>query len=134
MVLAVAVGTALAGPALGQGELGRVQYHASCAQCHGPDGKGDGPLAELMTISPPDLTRLQRDNRGVFPFGRIYDVIENGGGIGAHGVPDMPAWGERLVVDAFLRDGVRIEPGLQEAFVRARILALIDRLSQIQEQ
>jgi mono/diheme cytochrome c family protein len=27
-------------------ELGKIQYQASCAACHGADAKGDGPLAK----------------------------------------------------------------------------------------
>lgn len=113
--------------------LGRLQYGASCAQCHGPTGQGDGPLAQFLTMPPPDLTGLQRANGGVFPFARTYEIIENGGGIGEHGRSDMPAWGDRLLLEAYLADGVTIPPEAQADFVRARILALIDHLARLQE-
>ena len=35
---------------------GRRLFTAYCQLCHGPDGKGDGPLAVKRDIDPPDLT------------------------------------------------------------------------------
>lgn len=37
--------------------LGRRWYARSCAQCHGPEGGGDGPLARALSAPPPDLRR-----------------------------------------------------------------------------
>jgi len=31
---------------------------SNCALCHGPDGKGGGPLAIAKNLPPPDLTTL----------------------------------------------------------------------------
>jgi mono/diheme cytochrome c family protein len=131
LLMAVALG--LAAPAAA-GELGRIQYAASCAQCHGPDGRGDGPIAGTLRVAPPDLTGLARANGGVFPFSRVYAVIETGGGVSAHGSSEMPAWGDRFAVDALLADGVAVPPEEQPAFARARILALIDHLAGLQEE
>jgi cbb3-type cytochrome c oxidase subunit III len=39
---------------------GRRLYVSYCLLCHGPDGKGDGPLAKAMQISPADLTTTVR--------------------------------------------------------------------------
>ncbi len=39
---------------------GRRLYVSYCQLCHGPDGKGDGPLAKRMKISPADLTTTLR--------------------------------------------------------------------------
>ena len=39
---------------------GRRLYVSYCQLCHGPDGKGDGPLARVMEISPADLTTTVR--------------------------------------------------------------------------
>jgi mono/diheme cytochrome c family protein len=41
---------------------GRALYNASCAQCHGSSGMGDGPAADLLAVKPRDFTR------GVFKF------------------------------------------------------------------
>lgn len=39
---------------------GRKLYTSYCQLCHGPAGKGDGPLAKAMKISPADLTTTVR--------------------------------------------------------------------------
>jgi mono/diheme cytochrome c family protein len=130
---ALFLGAMLPGAAAAESLLGRTEYAASCAQCHGPSGRGDGPIADLLTTEPPDLTGLARDNGGVFPFARLYAVIENGGGVGAHGAAEMPAWGDRFVVDSYLRDGVRVPAADQPAFVRDRILALLDHIAGLQQ-
>jgi len=39
---------------------GRRLYVSYCLLCHGIDGKGDGPLAKAMQISPADLTTTVR--------------------------------------------------------------------------
>ena len=39
---------------------GRRLYVSYCQLCHGTDGKGDGPLATVMQISPADLTTTIR--------------------------------------------------------------------------
>jgi copper transport protein len=35
--------------------LGRGLYAENCAQCHGDEGKGDGPLAETLAVPPADF-------------------------------------------------------------------------------
>lgn len=39
---------------------GRSLYVSYCLLCHGPGGKGDGPLAKAMQIHPADLTTTVR--------------------------------------------------------------------------
>lgn len=39
---------------------GRRLYVSYCLLCHGPDGKGEGPLAKAMKIHPADLTTTVR--------------------------------------------------------------------------
>ncbi len=126
----------LASPAAAEGErdLGRIVYGAHCAACHGADGRGEGPMAEFLTVEMPDLTTIQRDNDGVFPFARVYRIIEGGAENEVHAASGMPAWGERLLTDTYILHGVRVEPGQREAFVRARILAVIDHIAGMQEQ
>lgn len=57
-------------------ELGRAWFARACAQCHGPEGRGDGPLAVRLAGRPADLTRagMDRDEERlarIIKFGRF---------------------------------------------------------------
>jgi mono/diheme cytochrome c family protein len=65
-------------------DFGQQEFQARCASCHGRDGKGNGPIADLLRKSPPDLTALSRANGGIFPMSRVYDSIV-GDDVRAHG-------------------------------------------------
>ncbi len=119
----------LASAALGA-TIGEREFMNSCAQCHGPDGSGDGVMAGYLSGSLPDLTQLQKDNGGVFPVARLFEVIESGGG--AHGTTEMPAWGFRYNAKAPEMLGDLYTPADQETFVRGRILALVEFVSTLQ--
>lgn len=110
-------------------DFGKGEFEANCAACHGVTGKGSGPIAELLKRSPTDLTTLQRRNGGVFPMARVYETIE-GAGVAEHGTRDMPIWGREYSVKAaeYYMDA----PYSQEAYVRARILALAEYLNRMQ--
>ncbi len=113
--------------------FGEAEYMNSCAQCHGTDGKGGGPMASYLTGSLPDLTQIQKNNGGVFPFVSIYEMIDGRQAMGAHGTREMPAWGGRYRIDA--NDQLTYDFGVsRETYVRTRILALIEHLASLQEQ
>lgn len=124
---------ALPPAAWGQGaEIGRREFLAGCAQCHGLTGQGDGILTPYLNPPAPDLTTIARDNDGIFPVGVLYEIIEGGGSTSAHGSSDMPAWGDRYSVEAYTLLGWPHEPEDREAFIRARILALVEYIASIQ--
>jgi mono/diheme cytochrome c family protein len=118
--------------ALGQGkvDLGKREYDANCASCHGPKGMGDGPTRPYLNKSPTNLTTLARDNKGVLPVNRLYESIDGTLTVPGHGTRDMPTWGNqyRMKAAEYYMD-VPYDP---EAFVRARILALIEYISRLQ--
>ena len=59
---------ALPGVSFAQGQpAGKARFEQYCSGCHGTDGKGDGPLANLLTVKPVDLTQLAKNNAGNFP-------------------------------------------------------------------
>ena len=132
------LGAALvAAPALGYAQMpvdiGKREYALSCTACHGDSGKGDGPVVEFLKKPPTDLTKLQKNNSGVFPFDRLYKVIDGREAVGAHGPREMPVWGREYRVDADeLIHGFRMSPQNAESLVRGRILALIGYIYTLQ--
>lgn len=113
-----------------QFDIGKREFETSCANCHGRDGKGGGSFAQMLQVSMPDLTTLSKNNGGVFPISRVYNVIDGREAVKAHGTREMPIWGKHLTFRAAPEhDDYRYEP---EEFVRARILAVIDYLYRLQ--
>lgn len=118
------------GQAQGQrSDLGKREFEANCASCHGANGKGSGPITDLLKKSPPDLTLLAKNNGGSLPVSRLYEVID-GTGVAAHGTRDMPVWGRDYRVQA--AEHYMDVPYDPESYVRARILALIDYINRLQ--
>jgi mono/diheme cytochrome c family protein len=72
---------------------GALEYRSHCAQCHGPDGKGDGPVSAALIKKPADLTVLAKNNGGVFPADRVRSFIDGSETVTAHGTREMPIWG-----------------------------------------
>lgn len=130
--LLLAAGAVLAASAVqaqqARPDVGKREYDGNCAVCHGTRGAGNGPYGELLRRSPPDLTTMARRNGGVFPFADAYAVIEGAGQ--SHGTRDMPIWGQDYKVKA--ADYYIDVPYDPEAYVRSRILALIDYLNRLQ--
>jgi mono/diheme cytochrome c family protein len=92
--------TALAGTAPAQEvSYGELEYLNSCASCHGLEGRGDGPVAELLITPPADLTRLQAANGGEFPYYRVFAVIDGRFIVPGHGEREMPVWGRQFLED-----------------------------------
>jgi mono/diheme cytochrome c family protein len=72
---------------------GSAIYQERCASCHGVDAKGNGPVAQVLKASPPDLTSISKRNGGTFPAARIAKIISLGDNMAAHGTRMMPVWG-----------------------------------------
>ncbi|RUW87660.1 cytochrome c [Mesorhizobium sp. M7A.F.Ca.US.010.02.1.1] len=76
---------------------GEAEYLNSCAVCHGLDGKGDGPLRDLLTKRPADLTHLSKLNGGTFPYSRVFATIDGRYAVPSHGDREMPVWGRQFL-------------------------------------
>lgn len=112
-------------------DQGKVEYETNCALCHGPGGKGDGSLRDLLRVSATDLTQLARKNQGILPITRMYDVID-GRGVPSHGTREMPIWGQTYRVDdaqKFIEARGNYDA---EALVRGRILLLLEYINRLQ--
>jgi mono/diheme cytochrome c family protein len=107
---------------------GANEYRISCASCHGLTGKGDGPLAQYLTVKPANLTVLSKNNNGDFPYLEVFQTIDGRTVVSGHGDRMMPVWGNRYEVEA------GVEPGTyaSETIVRGRVLELVDYIQSIQ--
>ncbi|MEO0818923.1 MAG: cytochrome c [Pseudomonadota bacterium] len=134
-LLLAGAATCLPGQALGSDRLvaaGEREFAQQCAVCHGTDGKGEGPLASILTVAPADLTVLSAGNDGHFPFERAYRIIDGRAPVKGHGGSEMPVWGNeynRLAVEEYRQ---RIGPYEAENVVAGKILSLVMYLITIQ--
>jgi hypothetical protein len=111
-------------------ELGAGDFRTYCAACHGVGGKGDGTVAEFLTIAAADLTQLKKKNAGIFPRERITEVIDGRTEVKVHGPRDMPVWGDWFSTEA--AEG-NVDKQAREAVVSARITGLVAYIESLQE-
>jgi mono/diheme cytochrome c family protein len=131
LLTAGAIGISGTSYAQKKGDFGKYEYDTDCAVCHGKVGNGLGPYTGMLNTRIPDLTILAKNNNGVFPFQRVYEVIDGRQPVKAHGPSDMPIWGDRYVARA--REFYWEEPYSNvEDVVRARILALTEYVNRMQ--
>ncbi|WP_205123492.1 cytochrome c family protein [Marimonas lutisalis] len=113
--------------------LGEFEYKNSCVACHGSEGEGDGPIAQYLNVQTlPQLSMLQKNNGGVFHVQRVYAIIDGTEDVAVHGGRDMPVWGQRYRARLDPVEDMNFGPIETEAYVRTRILALIEYLAAMQ--
>lgn len=112
-------------------DVGKLEYEAACAVCHGVTGVGNGPMVGQLASRVPDLTVLARNNSGVFPFDRVHQVIDGRQEVKAHGPRDMPVWGRgfRMQSSGFFENYPAQDA---ESAARSRILALTEYVYRLQ--
>lgn len=76
---------------------GQRTYKTYCANCHGVEGKGDGPIAASLLTRPSDLTGIATRSGGAFPVDQVTAKIDGREEVKAHGPREMPVWGDALV-------------------------------------
>lgn len=93
---------ALGAPLLAQDPLaGGETFRVFCATCHGEDARGAGPMTDVMTVVPPDLTLLTERAGGVFPAFEVAQQIDGRDPMLSHG-GSMPIFGN------FFDDGSQV--------------------------
>jgi mono/diheme cytochrome c family protein len=112
-------------------DVGKFEYEGSCAVCHGLTGKGGGPMAAQLKTQTPDITVLARKNGGVFPFDRVYQIIDGRQMLEAHGSREMPIWGRAFRLQSSVFFDSRV-PHDSESSARSRILALTEYVYRLQ--
>jgi mono/diheme cytochrome c family protein len=106
---------------------GELEYHNTCAICHGVEARGDGIMSKYLTVRPANLRQLRLTAGGNFPFWEIYRKIDGQFEIPGHGTREMPIWGDRFRAQA---GGDAKSAQTQAA---GRILSLVFYLQYIQE-
>ncbi|MFX0541464.1 c-type cytochrome [Roseovarius sp. S4756] len=129
--IAYFIGSAfLANSALAEEDAwGKHFYDQNCATCHGAEGKGNGNLAEWLSIEVPDLTMLSERNGGEFPMLRVIHIVDGRSELRAHENP-MPPFGAKF------RDEIQPPYGMAGAtnvLIRGRVLSIADYLQTIQK-
>lgn len=122
-VLLSAVGVVFLAAAIGSARIqaqprGKAVYDAHCVECHGAEGKGDGPAAFFLVPRPRDFTtakyKIRSTETGSIPTDD--DVIRSiRQGLYATA---MPAW-DRILSDAEIRDVVEYMKSLSPQFLTA---------------
>jgi hypothetical protein len=101
-------------------------YQQLCSSCHGVGGGGDGPVASLIKIDVPDLTRIAQRDGGEFPAEDVRRTIDGRWDRRAHGARDMPVWGWQLYDSSATGDAQ------ERAVVDSMIDRLVEHLRSIQ--
>ncbi len=113
----------------GKVTTGKLEYRRYCAQCHGPNGKGDGPVAAVLTKKPADLTQITKGHAGTFPEEWVRKYIDGSEMVAAHGTSEMPIWGL-----AFAKGGLGNSTKRSQYEVDTRIKLLVYYIKSIQEK
>jgi len=109
--------------------MGKEEYQRTCSLCHGIDAKGHGVYAFELKVAPSDLTLIEKKNYGVFPFSKLYKIIDGRKEVMAHGARDMPIWGDRYNSESWLYTNEKNS----ETLVRGQIFELLLYLETIQK-
>lgn len=102
---------------------GQELYVSYCMICHGETGNGS--MAELLTVPPPDLTKISVRRGGQFPEEEIFQIIDGRQSLKGHGTRDMPIWGLTFKNSEKLKNEKQVEKDIQR---------LVDYLKTIQTE
>ncbi|HAC35144.1 MAG TPA: hypothetical protein DCF45_11560 [Gammaproteobacteria bacterium] len=67
-------------------------FQKYCANCHGEEGRGDGPYTEMYGAYPIDIRLLSLNNDGKYPAAYVRKLIDGREDIRLHGKRTMPGW------------------------------------------
>lgn len=82
-------------------KLGERHFKNFCLVCHGPQGMGDGPVAEkFQGVKPPSL---MTDKVRAYSDGRIFHIITDGQGIMGSYIHQLPQEKDRWAVVNYIR-------------------------------
>lgn len=112
---------------------GKLLFRQYCAQCHGMDATGDGPVSPALKKKPANLTVLSKNNGGTFPESEVREFIDGTKTAESHGTREMPIWGYAFMYRQGALTGTG-GPPLTEREVKDRIETLVNYVKSIQQQ
>ncbi len=93
---AAAAACAVATPAVARAQAGADIFRVRCVMCHGPQGRGNGPMASAMNPRPIDLADSSK--RLATTDSAVADVIRRG----RRGMPAFSSMLSRSQVDSLV--------------------------------
>lgn len=105
---------------------GKELYERYCASCHGPSGRGDGPVSKSLSVEVPDLTRYAQRHGDFFDRELVERIIDGRHVVAAHGTRAMPVWGETFST-------ARLGDPDAERAARLQMVRLADYVWQLQK-
>ncbi|MCP5080660.1 MAG: c-type cytochrome [Alphaproteobacteria bacterium] len=129
-------GVTMSSPSSAQDEAHKSaerDFQSFCASCHGWGGAGGGPVADVLSVEPPNLTLIAHRNGGTFPAKKVYKTIDGLEMPRAHGNKQMPVWGVWFAYEAIadsLHTGDKTPPPEK---IDKRIRGLVAFLKSVQE-
>ena len=83
-------------------EQGHTVFQRHCSTCHGPDGQGDGPVADVLDPRPTDLTGPRPEHLRGRPGGRRAAIADGIAGTSMQGYTGVLSAEELEAVYAYV--------------------------------
>ena len=112
---------------------GKSLYLNFCASCHGLKGNGDGPVASELKNKPRDLTTLRSDLGAAFTPETIKTLIDGRSMPRAHGLPEMPIWGEWFSIESISKGRLQEDQEGIQKDIHKNLDALTEYIISIQK-
>lgn len=109
-------------------DRGERLFERNCSVCHGADGTGGGPMAEVLTVVPADLTRIAARRDGGFPVIEVARIIDGRAPLMSHG-GEMPIFG--FVFGSY--DAILREEGVGTLLTAQEVVDIVGWLERVQE-
>ncbi|MEQ8705696.1 MAG: cytochrome c [Phaeodactylibacter sp.] len=101
-------------------ERGEELYLSYCQICHGEQGVA-GPMADLLKVTPPDLTKIAARRNGEYPEGLIFDIVKGNKELKGHGTT-MPVWGETFRESENLKSDAEVDAEIRKVVAYLKTL------------
>jgi mono/diheme cytochrome c family protein len=108
-------------------DAGRDLYMTYCWQCHGLNAEGNGPMAEMLAIQTPNLTRIAERNNGEFPTAVVAAKIDGRSPLLAHG-GEMPIFGPALEADQHVVLSLKSGQPMMTALPLANVVVYLESI------